>query len=531
MGEISTKANQVYRDKDGGSPHYPIKHEIRDLFALVDGQVDDLMDILVAARDAHGDAALAGALAGTSAAQEVLTGKLDINGGNAASMIGLNFDDPTAPLRRIGPPDAAPPNGIYMGSGSINLSLDTFISSPIGAADNDNQRAMLALVARTSDDGNSEEQTLLVMTRIQTGFSKTWATSTAFSVGDNVSFGGARNTVYRCITAGVSAASGTGPTGQGQDIIDGTVHWRWINDAAINSKTGSYFETVIVQGAGSSWGLTNNVHVEYGCNSPFIVGLEQDLTNNSGYDSVFGSYEKLGHWIALQGANRSTAALQISSANTDNDAAIWALHFAGDRLASNSIIAMDASAPIGIGAGVGAGGAVTPKFSTAFIRDKSDTPVGLWLAGTNYTNTAIAITQNAPSGIAISAANTIASYLALASGPTGFLGSAANDVANFTANGTTPSGYLAAGANSSAAFSATGSGGPGLGISGVRNLSGIFEDSTAPYGAVLSGVYAFSPILFETLPPAYANDAAAAAGGLVVGAMYRTGSNLMLRAA
>jgi hypothetical protein len=48
-----------------------------------------------------------------------------------------------------------------------------------------------------------------------------WAATTAYGVGSYVTNG---NVLYRCITAGTSAGSG-GPTGNGTDITDGTVHW------------------------------------------------------------------------------------------------------------------------------------------------------------------------------------------------------------------------------------------------------------------------------------------------------------------
>lgn len=58
-----------------------------------------------------------------------------------------------------------------------------------------------------------------------------WNFSTAYSVGQTVSNDG---NVYSCITAGTSGAFPvTGPTGQGQDITDNTVHWKWIGTVAV----------------------------------------------------------------------------------------------------------------------------------------------------------------------------------------------------------------------------------------------------------------------------------------------------------
>lgn len=87
MGEISTKANEVYRDRDGSSPHYPEKPAIRSLFQLVDASVADVGAIIQAAQEADGDAAVAGAIAGQAAgeevAQEIANGKADVDLGNA----------------------------------------------------------------------------------------------------------------------------------------------------------------------------------------------------------------------------------------------------------------------------------------------------------------------------------------------------------------------------------------------------------------------------------------------------------------
>jgi len=51
-----------------------------------------------------------------------------------------------------------------------------------------------------------------------------WAPTTVYTVGQRVTNGG---NVYQCITGGTSAGSG-GPTGQGNDITDNTVHWRFL---------------------------------------------------------------------------------------------------------------------------------------------------------------------------------------------------------------------------------------------------------------------------------------------------------------
>jgi hypothetical protein len=357
----------------------------------------------------------------------------------------------------------SPANGIYLGVGGNSLSFATLLSNPAGGADADNQRATHLIAATTSDDGNSEEQTLCVLTTIQTGFSKTWAVSTTFSVGDNTRTNG--NT-YRCTTAGTSAATGAGPSGKSSSITDGSVVWKWINDGATDAKVGIYNETLVLPGAGSSWGQANNLQVSSGVIAQFIVQTELDLTNNCGTDSTIGGFDKYNLYIANQGDNKSTSAIEVGSANSLNFSAIWGAHFSGIKLASNSVIGIDASSAVGIGFGIGAGGAVNPTFTDSVIKDGGSTaPNGIVLAG-SYSSEAIAVT------------------------------------------GATPAAYVAGGSKTTAAF---------------------WDLSTTPIGLKLNGTYSQTPLQYATLPANYSNDAAAAAGGVPVGGTYRNGSVLMVR--
>ncbi len=52
-----------------------------------------------------------------------------------------------------------------------------------------------------------------------------WAQATGYAAGVRRSAGG---NVYEAIAAGLSSGAGAGPAGLGQDIVDGTVHWKWL---------------------------------------------------------------------------------------------------------------------------------------------------------------------------------------------------------------------------------------------------------------------------------------------------------------
>jgi hypothetical protein len=57
-----------------------------------------------------------------------------------------------------------------------------------------------------------------------------WATSTAYALNALVA---ANGNIYKCTTAGTSAASGTGPTGTGSGIVDGTAQWAYQTTASV----------------------------------------------------------------------------------------------------------------------------------------------------------------------------------------------------------------------------------------------------------------------------------------------------------
>lgn len=415
----------------------------------------------------------------------------------------FNFSNPAFELISLGA--AVPADGVYMGAKN-SLSFQTLVSVPSGVPDIDNQRATLLVNATTNDDGNSEEQTVCIMTKIGTGFRPAWAQNTAYAVGANVE---ANNQIYRCTSAGTSAASGTGPSGVGTVINDGTVVWRWINAQAIGAKLGVYNETQVVPGAGSAWAMVNNLQLEAGYQGGFAATIENDLQNNSGVDSTISSFYKFNTWLSVAGPNKSTAGIELTSSNLSNPAAIWGLHFSGDKLAEKAVIGVEASAEVGIGLGQASGGPVNPTFTVAAYRDTSVSPKAIALAGTN-SSAAIEVTATTPVALNIGGTKSLASI---------------------REGSTTPKGISLEGVYSSTAIEVTGTTPVALNIGGAKSLAGIRDGSSSPRGLLLEGTYSKSPIRMASLPPSYADDAAAATGGLLVGDVYRTGSILKVRVA
>lgn len=301
-------------------------------------------------------------------------------------------------------------NGIWLGAGGNSLSFQTMFSSPQDGAERDNQRATLLVAAETSDDSNSEEQTFCVKTVVKTGYAAPHQNNHAYALGANVTR--ATNN-YRCTKAGVSGATG-GPSGKAGAISDGSVVWRWINDDAINAKVGIYNEIEAIAGGGRAWAQASNIEMQSGYNADFGVCHEFDLTNNSGFDSQFGQYNKYNLYIFTKGASRSTASIEVTTTNTTNYAAYWGLHFSGEKLAQNSVIGIDASSTNGIGFGVAAGGPVSPTFSDSAIKDGSNAAKGITLAG-NYSSSALEVSGITPAAITLN--GTYSNWLLYTPGP------------------------------------------------------------------------------------------------------------------
>lgn len=418
-------------------------------------------------------------------------------------------------FKDLGP--TSPENGIFFGKGGNSLSFQTRISNPdpVGA-DTDNQRASVLIAATTSDDGNSEEQTLCILTTIETGLRPDWEPSTAYEVGDNVINA---TEVYRCTVAGTSAGAG-GPTGRGASITDGSVTWTWINDDVLGAKIGIYNETEVKAGAGSAWSQVNNFDLRAGYSGTFAVNTELDISNHSGVDSVLGGLTAYGLWVAAQGTNVSTAGVAITSANTANHALLWGLYFAGTKLASRAAIAVDASAPVGIGFGFAAGGAgPTPAFSTATIYDASTSNSGIILGGT-YGSGALEYTGTGPTVLNMGGTATIAAI--------NHFGTATNGM---ILGGTYATGVLLSGTYSSGAIEFTGTSPVPINIGGTASVAAIQHIGTATYGMIFGGSYTGNtPIIFNlTQVKDAANDAAAAGLGVPAGGLYRNGSVLMVR--
>ncbi|MHB8283481.1 MAG: beta strand repeat-containing protein [Caulobacteraceae bacterium] len=256
---------------------------------------------------------------------------------------------------------------------SFNPAL-SYVNSPTI----DHQRTSALFSATTADDGHSEEQTLTVLTNINTGYAKTWAASSTFNGGDNIN--SSANAVYReSVSTCTSGTTSPAFAFRAGPYTDGTCTWVWINDSAINAKVGTYFETAVNPGGGSAWGYANNIHLQSGWNGGFAVASETDYSNNAKNCNIGATYcvaERFG----LSGSFKSTSVIDITSGSVTNYQTIWGVRLSGNYLASDDDIQDDGGAATGLGFNNTGYGALGHSVST--ILDASTSPTSYQANGT-----------------------------------------------------------------------------------------------------------------------------------------------------
>ena len=168
-----------------------------------------------------------------------------------------------------------------------------------------------------------------------TGSYATWATSTAYNVGDKKR---ANSNIYTCTQSGTSAGSGTGPSGTGTGIADGTCIWDFRNSDSL-----TYFINGVKQATSSSnvnFFFDNFGSRSGGSNTYQGQMCEATVWNEALPDSVwvalynggvftdplgpsFAAYSKLNHWRMGLGDSAASildlvGAKNLTPVNMDN---------------------------------------------------------------------------------------------------------------------------------------------------------------------------------------------------------------------
>jgi hypothetical protein len=141
----------------------------------------------------------------------------------------------------------------------------------------------------------------------QTNYGPAWATSTAYAVGAYVS---ANGNLYKAVTAGTSATSGTGPTGTASNVADGSVVWAYQNPVGSISQIQVFNQGVTIMNVTPA--QLTALQTQYGKVAQpnllvldwYLQGLRDKLLNTSKSNNVFVRLTTVGGPVTLTGYSR-----------------------------------------------------------------------------------------------------------------------------------------------------------------------------------------------------------------------------------
>lgn len=123
------------------------------------------------------------------------------------------------------------------------------------------------------------ESALVVNAISDTGFAKGYTNSTAYREGDYIN---ANSNVYRVTKAGFSSEGGSGPSGTGSHINDGSMVVSHQCPDQCNGKFPFFVSHKAKAGAGHVWGAAFDLVLDAAYRGGFATSVEIDITNNSG---------------------------------------------------------------------------------------------------------------------------------------------------------------------------------------------------------------------------------------------------------
>lgn len=178
-----------------------------------------------------------------------------------------------------------PLDGVYSTGGGALVSMCPGYNFGCNTAINAIM-AQSAEVTTSAGDAAVQESSHYAYMVNGTGQALPWATSTSYSAGQvSVAASGAnlyKETVGSC----TSASSGSGPTGTGIGISDGTCSWTFEGSAGLRGKFAFAATTLVNPGGTQAWAGVFDTFIEPGWLDGFATGAEVDVTNNSGRDAT-----------------------------------------------------------------------------------------------------------------------------------------------------------------------------------------------------------------------------------------------------
>lgn len=144
--------------------------------------------------------------------------------------------------------------------------------------------AQLATITTTQGNAGTLETGMFAYMVDATGLAPAWATSTVYVANNAVTANG--NSYLETVSSCTSASGGSGPSGSGTGIVDGTCRWNDLGLASNNGKLAFNSTNLVEPGGGPAWDADFNTYIVAGWASNFATGTETDITNNSGRDAT-----------------------------------------------------------------------------------------------------------------------------------------------------------------------------------------------------------------------------------------------------
>lgn len=186
------------------------------------------------------------------------------------------------------------------------------------------------------------ESALVVNATSNTGFAWTYANSTTYKIGDYIN---ANSSVYRVTKAGTSSRTGTGPSGTGSSIKDGSIVVAHQCPDQCNGKFPFFVSHKVKSGAGHVWGGSFDLVLDAGYRGGFATSLEVDMTNNSGNAQPETNALFL---TGLAGSHPIQNGLSIYSSSSANYWSKTGLSIYGAKVAQDQAIYMKTGSTYGL---------------------------------------------------------------------------------------------------------------------------------------------------------------------------------------
>lgn len=217
-------------------------------------------------------------------------------------------------------------------SGTYTSGAGAYLSfyPTVGYNAGDHQRAQGLTQFNSVQDATISETGLSINATMNTGVATAWAKSTAYATGAEIDTGG---NVYKATAGGTSASTGSGPSGTGLSITDGTVTWAYQCVDQCNAKMPLFVSAVAGSGAGKVWAGDVDLVLNSGWAGGFASAFEIDMTNNAGANcatcqSLFIS--------GNAGTNTIQAAVSVYTPSVTGFQWVNAYQVTGTKTASNA---------------------------------------------------------------------------------------------------------------------------------------------------------------------------------------------------